>query len=155
MCRVMVIVLCMIVVASGSLFAQTDTKPVAPAVPVAQTEPVGLMVETQMCTGVAERMPVDSVSDFPAGTEQVFLWCHVTGATDSTSITMVWSNEGEERATVEFPVKSPSWRTWGSKKLLPSWTGNWEVKILDSQGEILKAVDFTVGEAKEVPTGNQ
>ena len=151
MCRVVVIVLCVIVVACGSLFAQTETEPVAPV------EPVGLMVETQMCTGVAERMPVDSVSDFPVGTEQVYLWCHVTGATDSTSITMVWSNEGEERATVEFPVKSPSWRTWGSKKLLSSWTGNWGVKILDSQGEILKAVNFTVGvvEKKETPVRNQ
>ena len=118
--------------------AQTET--MATPEPVAQT----LDVETQMCSGIEDRMPVGPSDTFPIGLETVFLWCKVTGAQDTTSITLVWSHEGEEVARFDLPVKSPSWRTWGSKNLLPEWTGKWEVKILNPQGDILKAVNFTV-----------
>ncbi|MBU0984555.1 MAG: DUF2914 domain-containing protein [candidate division Zixibacteria bacterium] len=108
------------------------------------TTAVGLTVETALCTGIEERMPVGTAETFSPYVDQVYLWCKVLGAQDSTSITLVWSYVGEEKARVELPVKSPVWRTWGSKKILPSWQGAWDVKILDSAGDILKAVTFTV-----------
>ncbi|MBD3257987.1 DUF2914 domain-containing protein [candidate division GN15 bacterium] len=122
-----------------SIGAQTEEAEMTEAMP--QT----LEVETQMCTGIEGRMPVGPTDTFSDGTEQVWLWMKVTGADDTTAITLVWSHEGEEKARHDLPVNSPSWRTWASKKLLPSWTGDWQVKILNPQGDILKAVDFTVG----------
>jgi hypothetical protein len=42
-------------------------------------------------------------------------------------------------------VKSVAWRTFSQKKILPQWTGNWEVKVVDSSGATLGSVAFTVG----------
>jgi len=108
-------------------------------------------IETQVCSGINERMPVDSVSEFPSDVEQVFVWCKVTGAEDSTSIHLVWKWQGSEKARVELPVKSSSWRTWSSKKIWPTWTGQWDVEILDAQGDILKSVGFTITPPAAVP----
>lgn len=103
-----------------------------------------LEVETQMCMGIEDRQPVGPTDTFSVNIEKVYLWMKVTGAEDSTAITLVWSLNGEEKARHDLPVNSPSWRTWATKSLMPDWTGNWEVKILNPQGDILKAVDFTV-----------
>jgi hypothetical protein len=120
-----------------------------PAVIFGQEQEAGagsaLMVEAQLCTGIEERMPVGATESFDADVVKVYLWCQVTGAADTTVIKHVWSYEGKEMATVELPVKSAAWRTWSYKTILPEWTGNWEVKVLDAEGDVLKAVSFTVG----------
>ncbi len=107
-----------------------------------------LMVEAQLCTGIEERMPVGATESFDADVEKVYLWCQVTGAADTTVVMHVWSYEGKEMAAVELPVKSAAWRTWSYKTILSEWTGNWEVKVLDAAGDVLKAVSFTVGVAQ-------
>jgi hypothetical protein len=109
-----------------------------------------LTVEAQLCTGIEERMPVGTAESYDADVEKVYLWCKVTGAAGTTVVKHVWSYEGKEMAAVELPVKSPAWRTWSYKTILPEWTGNWEVKVLDAEGEVLKAVSFTVGASKTV-----
>ncbi|UCD16298.1 MAG: DUF2914 domain-containing protein [Candidatus Zixiibacteriota bacterium] len=106
-----------------------------------------LTVETELCTGVEERMPIGMANSFHADVGQVWLWCRVQGATDTTLVKHVYYYDGEEMATVELPVKSPSWRTWSSKKILPGWTGQWEVKILDENDIVLKTIPFTVSPA--------
>ena len=109
---------------------------------------LALMVEAQLCTGIEERIPMGVAESFGANVEKVYLWCQVTGAADTTVVKHVWSYEGKEMATVELPVKSAAWRTWSYKTILPEWTGNWEVKVLDAEGDVLKAVSFTVGVAQ-------
>jgi hypothetical protein len=109
-----------------------------------------LTVEAQLCTGIDERMPTGAAKSFDANVEKVYLWCKVTGAADTTIVKHVWSYEGKEMAAVELPVKSMEWRTWSYKTILPEWTGNWDVKVLDTEGEVLKAVSFTVGASKTV-----
>lgn len=120
---------------SAPLLAQTEAEP-------AET----VAVEVQICSAIEERMPVDTVDVFPAGTEQVLAWCHVTGAVDSVSIWIDWYYGDELKGEVELPVKSSSWRTWSSKKLLPVWTGEWEVRVLDAEKNVLRSVSFYVGE---------
>ncbi|MBN2227194.1 MAG: DUF2914 domain-containing protein [candidate division Zixibacteria bacterium] len=103
-----------------------------------------LTVETELCTGIEERMPVGMADSFAADVDKVWLWCRVTGATDTTVVKHVYYRDGVEMATVELPVKSSSWRTWSSKTILPSWTGKWEIKILDANDNVLATVPFTV-----------
>ena len=115
----------------------------------AQTETVeteALTVQVQVCSAIEDRMPVDTVEVFPVGTEKVFAWCRVTGAVDSVSIWLDWYYQGELKAETELSVKSSNWRTWGSKTLLADWTGEWEVRVLDSGKNILRSVSFFVGE---------
>lgn len=110
---------------------------------VVATPPV--TVETAVCTAITDREPVGSADKFPAEVGKVFLWCKVTGATDGSVITHVWSREGKEMARVELKVNAGAWRTWSSKTIPSSWTGNWEVKVLGPDGAELKSALFTVG----------
>ncbi len=121
----------------GSGYCQEETAKATSAV----------TVEAQLCTDVQERMPVGAAESFSAEVGKVCLWCKVMGAADTTSIKHVWSYQGKEMSVVELPVKSSSWRTWSCKTILPEWTGNWEVKVLDSQGAVLKSAAFTIGSA--------
>jgi len=81
---------------------------------------------------------------FPAGTEVIWCRTRVTGADGSATVTHVWYRDGKTMARVELKIASGSYRTVSSKKLLPEWTGRWEVKVLDEAGTVLRAESFTV-----------
>ena len=61
-----------------------------------------------------------------------------------TTVTHAWYHEGKTMARVDLTVGSENWRTWSSKSYLPSWTGSWEVKVLDTDGMVLGAAEFEV-----------
>ena len=122
--------------------AQAVEKKTAEAAP-----PMDLTFETQLCSGIEERMPVGPAETFPPDIENVYLWCKVTGATDSMSILVAWYYGDQEMATVELPVKSAYWRTWSSKRILPEWTGDWTVRLLNADGNGIKELNFTIAEA--------
>jgi hypothetical protein len=118
--------------------AQTDQAPAAP--------PANITVEPVLCTAVEDHMPVGEADAFPADVDRVYLWTKVTGVTDGEMmIHHVWLREGKEMADVELPVKGSPWRTYSYKTIPPEWAGNWEVKITGPDGNVIKAVTFTVG----------
>lgn len=114
----------------------------------ATTPTATLTAEAQLCTGIDSRMPTGMADKFPPEVGKVFLWCRILGATDTTMVKHIWFYNGQEMATVNLPVKSSSYRTWSSKTILPEWTGNWSVKIVDADGATLKEMTFTVGAAQ-------
>lgn len=101
-------------------------------------------VETVLCRGIEERMPVGEDSIFAPDVDRVYLWTKLTGAMDTTVVWHAWIYNGTEMARVELPVRSSSFRTWSSKAILPKWLGNWEVRVLDGDGAILKSVLFKI-----------
>jgi len=105
-----------------------------------------LTVEAKACTGVQDRMPVGESAKFPATVRQVYLWTKITGASGETAVRHVWVHDGKEMATVDLPVKTAAYRTWSAKKIPPSWTGSWEVRVVGPDGTTLATVPFTVGE---------
>jgi hypothetical protein len=143
------VILSLIVAGCISGLAQEGTasnpdKKAAAKPPTEKVAESGLTVEAELCTGIAERMPTGMADSFPADIGQVYLWCRVLGAQDSTIIRHVWYYNGEQMATVELPVKSSSWRTWSSKSFLPEWVGAWEVKILDTADNVLLSFPFRI-----------
>ncbi len=96
------------------------------------------------------RMPTDVGESFPAGTERLWCYTRITGADAPLDLVHAWYHEGETRARVVLPVRSSDWRTWSSKRLLPSWTGRWEVKVLDPDGLVLATRSFTIVPSTEV-----
>jgi len=103
-----------------------------------------MTVEAELCAGVEERMPTGMADTFTPDVGEVYLWCKVTGCMDTTVLHHVWYHNGEQMADVELPVRSPAWRTWSSKKILPTWTGDWEVKIVDADGNEMKSLPFKI-----------
>ena len=98
-------------------------------------------------TSVEDHMPVDTLSTVPADVGRAFLWTRITGAADSTTVVHVWYRGEEEEARVDLPVHGSDWRTYSTKRILPSWTGPWRVEVRDVDGQVLETVSFTVGSA--------
>jgi hypothetical protein len=98
-----------------------------------------------IATGIEEHEPEGSAVEFPPGVDRLFCFTQIAGA-DGETIVHAWIHEGTTRARVELEIGSPLWRTFSSKQILPSWTGNWQVKILTEAGAVLKTIDFSVGE---------
>jgi len=81
---------------------------------------------------------------FSAGIEKIYCLTRLQGLEAPTSVTHVWYRDGKTMARVDLNVASSDWRTWSSKRLLPEWTGSWEVKVLDSDGRVLSSAGFDV-----------
>jgi len=115
------------------------------------TPPADLEVETILCTGVEDRMPVGEADGFPADVEKVYLWTRVTGVSDGEIVLHhVWLRGGEEMADVELAIKGSPWRTWSYKTIPPEWAGDWEVKVVAPNGNVIKSIPFTVGNQTKV-----
>jgi hypothetical protein len=138
----------MLLAAALALPAAAQTGEEAPPAP-----PPSLSVTRAVaCLEVRDREPQSVDTVFSNRTEQVVCFTQIEGASEETRIEHVWIHEGEERARVSLPVRSASWRTYSTKKLLPEWTGDWKVEIRDSAGNVLKSVEFKVVEG-EPPGG--
>lgn len=87
---------------------------------------------------------VGETAVFAAGIERIACLTRLEGLEAPTSVTHVWYRDGKTMARVDLNVASSNWRTWSSKRLLPDWTGHWEVKVLDSDGRILGSAGFDV-----------
>lgn len=134
--------LALAVPAPAPLSAQ-DSAAAGQAAPASQA--AGPSVEGAiLATGVRDHLPADTLSTVPADVGRVFLWTRITGARDSTSVSHVWFRGEEEVARVELPVRSPDWRTYSTKRILPSWTGPWRVEIRGAAGQLLQTVNFAV-----------
>ncbi len=100
--------------------------------------------EGVITTQVSDRAPVDAVESYSATVEKLYCFTRITGAEEDTAIYHVWKRNGEEMARVELGVRSSDWRTWSSKNLLPEWTGEWTVEVLDTQGNLLATIPFSL-----------
>ena len=96
------------------------------------------------------RTPTDVAESFPADTDRLWCYTRVTGAQQPLEIVHTWYHEGETRARVGLPVRSSDWRTWSRKDILPGWTGQWVVKVLDPDGLVLATRSFTIASPPEV-----
>ncbi len=113
---------------------------------VAQVAVSGVVVDAVFGTDLdrEKRVLVGQAESFGSDVEHVFCLTRIQGLEAPTTVTHAWYFEGQVKARVELKVGSSNWRTWSSKKLLPTWTGDWEVKVLDSTGKVLSTFDFTV-----------
>lgn len=87
---------------------------------------------------------VGETAVFSAGIENITCLTRLMGLAAPTSVTHVWYRDGKTMARVDLNVASSNWRTWSSKRLMPDWTGHWEVKVLDSDGRVLGSAGFDV-----------
>ncbi len=122
------------VLATVSAVAQ---EPVAgPAVTVEMTFGTGIDAETRAVVGRA--------TAFDPQIEKIYCFTRVKGMVPPGSVTHAWYLDGKTMARVELNVGSGNWRTWSNKRIRPDWTGNWEVKVLAANGQVLASGEFVV-----------
>jgi len=100
-----------------------------------------------VCTAIVEKAPQGAATHFPPDVGKVYAFTKVVGMEPPGFVTHRWLYKGEVAAEVKLEVHSPSWRTWSSKEILGSQTGDWKVEILDGGGTVLATLEFTVGPA--------
>jgi len=97
-----------------------------------------------ICKSVVEREPLGIGISFPVSLGELYCFTRIIGARMPTQITHVWYYGQEERSRVDLPINSSKWRTFSQKKIQSHETGSWHVDILDSEGNVLKVVQFIV-----------
>jgi len=105
----------------------------APAAPPAAAPASDIVVRAVFTTAVADREPADQITSLKNDVQQVYFYTELKNLEGQT-VTHKWEYAGEVKAEVRFDVKAPRWRVWSSKKLDPSWTGEWTVSVVDGSG---------------------
>jgi len=125
----------------GPVAAQ-DTTAAPPAAPPAASD---VTVEAVLARSVVDRAPQDTGTAFPDTVGTVVLWMRATGATGQT-LHHVWFFGDAEVGDVPLTIGGSPWRTWSRKTVPLEAKGAWHVEIRDDAGNVLKRIDFTVGQ---------
>ena len=92
--------------------------------------------------GVDNREPVIKVDSIDSGAYNSISFFTELNELEGHNVTHQWTYNGEVMFEKTFEVKGARWRVWTSKTLLPSWTGTWTVKVLDSDRSELTSKSF-------------
>ena len=112
--------------------------------PVLAAESDLKITELAVTTKVVRGKPVDSVHRISsASVKALYCFTRIAAPEDTdTTIKHVWYRGDEKVGEYELPVKGERWRTYSKKEIQRGWAGDWRVEILDSDGNLLKAVKF-------------
>lgn len=102
------------------------------------------VAEGVITTQVVDRAPVDELESYPAQLGKLYCFTKIIGAEDETEVTHVWRYQDKEMARVTLSVRAASWRTYSSKNILPEWSGEWKVQVLDGAGQEIGVIPFTL-----------
>jgi len=114
------------------------------AMPLAHAE--GTVARTIVTTAVANHEPSNDLTQVPASDETVMFFTELRGMAGQT-IKHRWMHNGEQLAEVSFNVRGARWRVWSSKKMMPSWQGEWTVQVVDGNDQVIAEKSFTYGKA--------
>jgi hypothetical protein len=128
---------------AGSAAAQDTTHAAPPAAPAAPA--ANVTVEAVLARNVADRAPQDTGTAFSDSVGTVVLWMRVTGANGQT-LHHVWFHGGDQVGDVPLTIGGSPWRSWSRKNIPADAKGAWHVEIKDEAGNVLKRIDFTVGQ---------
>lgn len=111
----------------------------------AQEKGEGIRVgHSAICLDVQDHEPVGVDTTFNSDVGSLCCFSRIEGATDSTAVTHVWYYGNKKVAEVTLRVESSRWRTYSKKKILPRWTGKWNVVILSAAGDPLAQLSFFI-----------
>jgi len=130
----------------GSLAAQDSTaRPAAPPPAAAAAPASHATVEAVLARSVVDRAPQDSGTAFSDSVGAVVLWMRVTSGNGQT-LHHVWFHGDDQVGDVPLMIGGSPWRSWSRKTIPADAKGAWHVEIRDEAGNVLKRIDFTVGQ---------
>lgn len=90
----------------------------------------------QFTSAVTDREPVDALETVSTSDGQVRFFTELRGLAGREVIHR-WEYDGQMMAEVTIEVGADRWRAWSGKRLLPAWTGPWQVSVVTADGENL------------------
>lgn len=108
----------------------------------------GSVIRSAFTRDVEEREPTEDLQQLTNENGQVKFFTELRDMSGQTA-THRWEYEGKVVAEVAFDVKGPRWRVWSSKSLVPQWTGDWKVSVINGAGEVIseKKLSYDVASA--------
>jgi hypothetical protein len=92
--------------------------------------------------GIDNREPVLDLDSIDSSTYTTISFFTELKDLSGHNITHQWRHDDKIMFEKTFEVKGPRWRVWTSKTLIPSWTGQWTVKVLDDDRSELASRSF-------------
>ena len=102
-----------------------------------------------ICEDVANLEPIGAGENFPISVGELNCFTRVIGAHEPTTVTHVWYFGMTERGRVELVIKGSRWRTYSSKKIQAHEVGSWRVEVIDTEGTVLKVIQFITTSGQE------
>jgi hypothetical protein len=102
--------------------------------------------DIQICTSMADRQPVGADTNFAKDIGKLSCFTKLSCTEDTGTIFQAWYYKDKEMLKVELSIKAKTWRTWSSKNIPVSSTGEWRVDVLSSDGKVLASKNFTIKE---------
>ena len=96
----------------------------------------GSVVRSAFTRNIDDREPAENLQNLTNENGQVKFFTELRDMSGQTAIHR-WEYEGKVVAEVAFDVKGPRWRVWSSKSLVPQWTGDWKVSVINGAGEVI------------------
>jgi len=132
---------------------------------IANAEPIHEASPTQRATGIIDgsvsrsaftlamvnREPIDKISKLSNDQQHIYYFSELKGLTGQ-NVTHRWLYKGQTMAELKFKVGAPRWRVWSSKALLPDWTGEWTVVVIDEMGQEVFRESFEYVKAEPAVT---
>jgi hypothetical protein len=103
---------------------------------------------------VAGHEPIDKIDKLPSNNRSVMYFTELRDMSGQTAIHR-WEFDGNVMAETKFKIAGPRWRVWSSKNLLPTWTGEWKVSVLNGVGEVISEDVFSYIEEDVAETAPQ
>jgi len=100
--------------------------------------------EAVIATSMDNLAPLGVADSFNSDVEKLYAFTRIQGAEGEALVKHLWFHHDDLVAEVELSVRSANWRTYSSKKILPSMTGQWKVDVTDESGTLLTSIPFTV-----------
>ena len=92
-------------------------------------------------SAIVDRNPVDDLSHLSTEVNKIYFFSEIQNM-EGNVITHRWIFNGNTMAEKSFEINGPRWRINSSKNLIPEWTGEWKVQVIDSVGNILLEDSF-------------
>lgn len=94
-------------------------------------------------SNIEAREPVDELQEVEVTQERVYFFSELIGL-EGQEVWHRWIYQGEVMAEVVFQVGGARWRVHSSKNLIPDWTGEWKVEVVDGSGRVLASQSLAV-----------
>lgn len=130
--------------------APVAAEPPAGAEPPAEASSTVQVARAHFTTGVVDREPQNAIRTLSNDNVEVFFFSEILDAAGATIIHR-WEWNGRVMAEVPFEVGGPRWRIFSSKKLEPSWLGEWTVSLVDVAGTVLGRETLRYDEVEAAP----
>ncbi|MEK6770128.1 MAG: DUF2914 domain-containing protein [Pseudomonadota bacterium] len=121
-----------------------------PAATPAPAQPSGSVARSQLTSAIQNNEPIDKLTTLSNDQTRIYFFTDVRNL-GGQKITHRWEHKGKVMSEIPLNVGGSPWRTYSSKTLDPSWTGEWKVTAVDDAGNTLSATTFTYSGKEAAP----